>query len=169
VECLRTGVWRIQVDFADDPFVVHRDGTFNQATIQHTRQSPPARLRRGDDPIDVDKPSVAAAKPEKIETVIVGILVEGNQKCVGKAGALGKERVRDKTAQSGIVCPGQLDRVVVVQREQRRAERRRFLDCGQSDIGDRWIWQIGGSLYAAAKCAANYTPVIFVNFLEFAK
>lgn len=111
-------IGRVGIDFADDALMAGVDGGFKQVFVQTVRQAALAHGRSDDDAIDIDEAWVALAEPEVIRTVVVGVLVEGQEEGGDVAGAAGVEGLPQEMPQPRGVEPGKLDGMLIVEGEE---------------------------------------------------
>ena len=98
-------IGRIGVHFAHDAVMACVVGDTKQVLVQAVRQAAFAHGRSDDDPVDIDEAWVAFAEPEVVRTVVVGVLVEGQEEGRDVAGAADVEGLAEKTPQPRGVEP----------------------------------------------------------------
>ena len=118
MEGVRCRVGRIGVHFAHDKVMARGGGIAEKIIVQAVRQAALAHRRGDDDAVDIDEARIACAEPEVVGAVVVGVLVEGDQEGGDVAGAAGVEGLAEKMPQPLGVEPRELDRMVVVEREE---------------------------------------------------
>jgi lactoylglutathione lyase len=123
VERIGLGVCRLGIDFAHNSIVPRLAGAPEKIAVEAARQTLSSGARRNDDAIDIDETREAVAEPEIVRAVVVGVLIEGDEQSVGVADSRRREGLRDEPPEPRRVEPGELRLVVVVEPEQRRANR----------------------------------------------
>lgn len=118
MEGLRGRIGRIRVDLADDPFVAGDAGGVEKVLIQAIGQTALAHCRSDDDAVDIDEARVALAEPEVVGTVVVGVLIEGQEEGRNVTDTTRMESLRQQMPQPPGVEPGELDGVIVVEGEE---------------------------------------------------
>jgi len=110
-------IGRVRIDLADDTFVSGGAGGVEQVFVQAVRQ--PALAHRGGDhdAVDIDEAAIALAEPEVVGAFVVGVLVEGQEEGGDAANTARAEGLRQQMPQPCGVEPGELDDMLVVERE----------------------------------------------------
>jgi hypothetical protein len=111
-------IGRIGIHFAHDALMARGGGRAEEIIVQAIRQAALAHRRGDDDAVDIDEGRIACTEPEVIRTVVVGVLVEGDEEGRDLARAAGMEGLPQKMPQPRGVEPGELDGMVVVEREE---------------------------------------------------
>lgn len=111
-------IGRIRVDLTDHPIVAGDAGRAKQVFVQLVRQAALAHGGSDDDAVDIDEARVALAEPEVVGTVVVGVLIEGQEEGRDVADAARVESLCQQMPQPPGVEPGQLDGVIVVEGEE---------------------------------------------------
>src|SRR5262245_2851719 len=99
MEGVRGRIGRVQVDLADDAVVSAAQRFAEQIFIESAGMAAPACARRDDDAVDIDEAAIAYAEPQEVRTVVVGVLVESEQKGIDAADAPRKESLADQPRQ----------------------------------------------------------------------
>lgn len=82
----RSGIGRVKINLASNPFVPRRAGFIKQLGIIMSRKPFAAGVRRNDNPVDIDKSVIPSLEPLEINAVIGRVLIERNQQPVGVVG-----------------------------------------------------------------------------------
>src|SRR5438270_1655142 len=116
VKSVRRRIGRPAVDLADDARVASRNGMSEQIVVQPARMAVPACGGGDHNAVHIDKARIARAEPEEIRTVVACVLVERQQEGVEASYSPRQERLFDQMLQPRRLEPGQLLRMVVVER-----------------------------------------------------
>ena len=80
VEGIGYRVSRLNIYLADDETMMRRAGIVEEIAVQTTRESSPTHQKRDYHPINVHEVRVSLAEPEIVGAVIIGRLIESDQK-----------------------------------------------------------------------------------------
>src|SRR5689334_21494977 len=82
VEGIRDRIWWPYIYFTKHLRMPGLDRVFEQITIEPSRTAAASSRRCDHDPVHIHKSRIAAAKPLKVRTGVMGVLVQGQQKRV---------------------------------------------------------------------------------------
>jgi len=94
-----------------------------QIAVKPARTATAARRCRDHDAVDIDKARIVGAEPLEIRAVVIGVLIQRQQKRVDISDSSRHERLCDEMFQPLRRQPRQFPRVRVVECEQRLAQR----------------------------------------------
>jgi hypothetical protein len=159
-------IGRVRIDLADDPLVGSGAGGVEQVFVQAMRQ--PALAHRGGDhdAVDIDEAAIALAEPVVVGAVVVGILVESQEEGGDAADAPRAEGLRQQMPQPCGVEPGELDGMLVVEREDRS-----LVACGNAgQFGQAFVSfrkRISSRLTSAACSCCTQWPAPSTMWISF--
>ena len=138
VEGVRDRIWWPYIYFTKHLRMPGLDRVFEQITIEPSRTAAASSRRCDHDPVHIHKSRIAAAKPLKVRTDVIGVLVQGQQKRVNLPNSPCPERLPDEIFELLWFQPGQLPRMCVVQFKQDLAQRR-CPACGGASDGFQFV------------------------------